>query len=221
MPTTTGGTTRTQLSELIKGVGAFENEAYVDYCFSSVAVKAASSTTTDNIGIPLKWNPSTSAYNIFTANPAWAASTAVTVGYVVKPATQDGYEYVCVKAGTTHTAAPTFVAIPGATTTETSGVIWLCRKAYSGVKGSLPDGSEICVLVGSTEGAGFNRVDTTLSTTAVTMPVIYRGIAALAKDGFTWGSVASADQNEFYAALERKGITVITSGTTVTPVFTS
>lgn len=220
MPTTTGGTTRTQLSELIKGVGAFENEAYVDYCFSSVAVKAASSTTTDNIGIPLKWNSSTSAYNIFTANPNWAASTAVTVGYVVKPATQDGYEYVCIKAGTTHSTGPTFVAVPGATTTETGGVIWLCRNAYSGGKGSLPDGSEICVLVGSTEGAGFNKTDTTLSTTAVTMPVIYRGIAALVEEGFTWGSVAAADQDEFYAALERKGIKVITSGTTVTPVFT-
>ena len=221
MTLVTGGTTRTRLSDVLKGVNAFENDAYVNFCVASAAVKAASDTAIDNIGIPLKWNSTTSAYNIFTANADWAASTAYTVGDVVKPATQDGYEYVCITAGTSNNTEgePTFKAVPGATTTETDGVVWLCREAYSGLTGSLPDGSEIAVLIGAKEGAGVNTTDTTIGTTAVSMPMLYRGPAAVVEDGFTWGSVAEADQDEFYAALEKKGITVITSGTTVAPTF--
>lgn len=222
MTLVTGGTTRTRLSDVLKGVNAFENDAYVNFCVASAAVKAASSTTTDNIGIPLKWNSTTSAYNIFTANADWAVDTVTAVGNVVKPTTQDGFEYVCIAissdAKTHATTEPTWPALVGATIVD-DAVTWLCRDAYTGTAGSLPDGSEIAILIGAKEGAGVNTTDTTIGTTAVSMPMLYRGPAAVVEDGFTWGSVAEADQDEFYAALEKKGITVITSGTTVAPTF--
>lgn len=219
MPDVTGGSTRTRYSDLIKGFDPFETEAYVDYCFESVDVKG--SAATDNIGIPLKYSTANSAYYIFTANIDWAANTAKSLGDVVKPTTQNGYEYVCITAGTTNDTEgePTWPTTEGATVTETDGVAWLCRRAYTGDSGSLSDGSEICILVGAKEGAGFNQADTTLSYTAISMPVIFRGPAGIAEDGITWGSVAAADQAEFLAALKRKGFTVVASGTTVTPTF--
>jgi hypothetical protein len=220
MPTVSNGATRTRESDLLKGYNSFEDEAYVDYCFATVDVKAASETDIDNIGIPMKWNSTTSAFNVFTANSDWVKETAYSVGDVVKPVTQDGYEYMCMTAGTSHTSEPTWITVIGGTTTETTGVVWVCRRAYMGDGGpAATAGSEICIAVGAAEGRGFNQTDTTIDTDAVDMTVIYRGPAAVVEDGFTWGDVAEADQDEFYAALDRKGISVIESGTTVAPTF--
>lgn len=222
MPDVTGGSTRTRESDLIKGYNSFENEAGVNYCFATVDVKAASETDIDNIGIPLKWSAANSAFYVFTENVDWAANTAKSLGDVVKPTTQNGYEYVCITAGTTNDTEgePTWPTTIGATVTETDGVVWLCRRAYMGDSGpAATAGSEICVTVGAAEGKGFNQADTTLDTTAVSMTVMYRGPSTVVEDGFTWGSVVEADQDEFYAAFERKGISVMESGTTVDPTF--
>jgi hypothetical protein len=221
MPDLTGGTTRDKFSELVKAYNKFEDQFGVNYCFASIEVKGGGDI--DNIGVPVMWSESDSAFIEFAANSDWAASTAYSAGDVVKPTTQDGYEYVCITAGTSNDieGEPTFVAIPGATTTETDGVVWLCRPAYSGngVDSPLPNGAHLAVIVGPAEGRGFNYEDTTLSSTAVYMTSIYRGPAALAKDGFEWGTTVEADQDEFYTALQKQGITIVESGTTVDPTF--
>lgn len=219
MPDLTGGTTRDKFSELVKAYNKFEDQFGVNYCFATVSVEGSGDI--DNIGVPVMWSEDDSAFIEFSANADWAASTAYSVGDVVKPTTQDGYEYVCVTAGTSHTAEPTFVAVPGATTTETTSVVWLCREAYSGngIDSPLPNGAHIAVICGPAEGRGFNYEDTTLSSTAVNMTVIYRGPGALSKSGFEWGSTVAADQAEFYKQLEKQGLALVTAGTTVTPTF--
>ena len=217
MPDVTNGTTRTQLSELIKGVSMFGQEAGVDYVYTSIDVKGSGDI--DNIGIPLIWNATTSAFNVFVANVDWEASTTYALGDVVKPITQNGLEYVCVTAGDSDAAEPTWPTTPGMTETETAGAVWFTRIAYTGADSSLPTKANICVLVGAKEGKGFNVIDTTLSATAISMPVLFRGESAVAEEGFTWGAVAAADQAEFYTAFEINGIRVIDAGTTVDPSF--
>jgi len=212
-------TTRKQLSDLVKGVSMIGQDAGINYNYASVDVKGSGDI--ENIGVPLIWSEDDSAFIEFTPNSDWAATTAYSIGDIVKPATQNGYEYVCITAGTSDASEPTFTTIPGTTTTESGGVVWLCREAYvgNGVDSPLPNKANICVTVGAKEGAGFNQADTTLSSTAVKMTVIFRGEAALAKDGFEWGSIASDDQNEFYVQLEKQGIALVDSGDTVDPIY--
>lgn len=158
MPDVTNGTTRTRFSDLVKGYNQFEDDYGINFCFASVDVEGSGDT--DNIGIPLVWNNTDSAFNIYDA--------------------QD----------------------------------------ISAVTGSpLPDGSPICIAVGAAEGRGFNRADTTLSSTAVKMTVMFRGPAAVVKEGFEWASTTETNQNEFYAQLEKQNIAVMESGTTVDPTF--
>ena len=216
MPDVTNGTTRTQYSELVKGTSKFNEEGAVNYNFATVEVKG--STDIDNIGVPLMWDGST--FVLFTINADWEASTTYAVGDVVKATTQNGLEYVCTVAGDSDATEPTdWPVIAGVTVAETAGVSWTSRIAYTGGGSSLPNGASICVLVGQPGALGLNIQDTTLSATAVEMPVLYRGEAAVAKDGFSWGSIATVDQAEFYKAFELAGIAVMESGTTVVSTF--
>ncbi len=217
MPTVTNGTTRTRFSDLVKGYNQYEDDNGVDYCFGTVDVEGSGDV--DNIGLPLIWSASADAFIEFVANADWVASTAYTVGDVVKPSTQNGFEYVALNSDTSHSAEPTWPTTPGATVTETGDQVWMCRRAYSADTSPLPNGDTIALSVGAAEGKGFNRADTTLSGTAVSMTVLFRGPATVVKDGITWGATAAADQAEFYLALENRGISVIESGTTVDPAF--
>lgn len=55
----------------------------------------------------------------------WTASTAYQLGQVVKPATPNGFIYMCVVAGTTGVSAPSFPTTKNLTVVD-SGVTWLC-----------------------------------------------------------------------------------------------
>ena len=215
MPDVTNGITRKLFSELVKGTTKFGEEGAVNYVYASVGVKG--SAAVDNIGLPLMFD-GTDSFIPFVINADWAATTAYVLGDIVKPATQDGFEYECIKAGTSVGAEPTFIAVEGATTVETN-VTWIARQAYTGKKSTLPNKASVCVLVGSPGAIGLNQQDTTLTSTAQQMPVLFRGEAAVAEEGFEWGSIAAADQAEFYAAFEQVGIAVIDAGDTVDPVF--
>lgn len=54
---------------------------------------------------------------------AWTASNAQNVGDIIRPATGNGFLYVCVVAGTTNTTTPTFPTTVGQTVTDSS-VTW-------------------------------------------------------------------------------------------------
>lgn len=56
---------------------------------------------------------------------SWGASTAYSVGQVVRPATANGYVYECVVAGTSGSTAPTFPTVFGETVTDGT-VTWVC-----------------------------------------------------------------------------------------------
>jgi hypothetical protein len=56
---------------------------------------------------------------------AWAASTAYTAGQVIRPATGNGFLYVCVVAGTSGGSTPTFTTVVGNTTADNT-VTWSC-----------------------------------------------------------------------------------------------
>jgi len=221
MPDVTNGSTRTRLSDLVKGYNQFEDESGVNYCFATVGVEGSGDV--DNIGIPLMYSESDGAFIEFAVNADWEATTAYTAGDVVKPTAQNGYEYVATNSDTSHSTEPTWPTIPGATVTETGDQAWICRAAYSGngMDSPLPNSAHLCVTVGAAEGRGFNQTDTTLSATAADMTVLYRGPATVVEDGFVWGSIATVDQDEFYKAFEKQGISVMESGTTVAPTFVS
>lgn len=211
------GVTRKFLTSLLKGVGKFGSDAGINYNYATVDVKGSGDV--ENIGLPLMWSESDSAFIEFVPNADWAASTTYTLLDVVKPITQNGYEYVCVLAGDSDAGEPTWPTVPGMTETETAGVVWLCRNAYAGNGNDspLPTKAHICVTTGTYAWDGENQTDTTLSSTAVKMRVIYRGEGAVVKEGFEWGDIVAADQAEFYAQLEKQGLAVIESATTVDP----
>lgn len=48
----------------------------------------------------------------------WAASTAYTVGQIIRPATGNGYLYRCAVAGTSGASTPTFSTVLGGNTTD-------------------------------------------------------------------------------------------------------
>ncbi len=221
MPDVTNGSTRKRETDLLKGYNKFETESGVNYCFASVDVEGSGDV--DNIGIPLMWSETASAFIEFAVNADWTADTVKAVGDVVKAVAQDGYEYVCVAissdAKTHATTEPVWPLVPGATIVD-DAVTWMTREAYVGNGLSpLPNGANLCVTVGAAEGKGFNVTDTTLSATAVKMTALYRGPADVVEDGFVWGSIATVDQNEFYKAFEKQGVAVSESGTTVDPTF--
>jgi hypothetical protein len=56
----------------------------------------------------------------------WLASTAYTVGQVIRPATGNGFLYRCIVAGTSDGSTPTFLTVLGGTTSETGAVRWEC-----------------------------------------------------------------------------------------------
>lgn len=216
MPDITNGATRTQYSELVKGTSKFNEEGAVNYNFATVEVKGSGDI--DNIGVPLMWDGST--FVLFAVNADWEADTTYAVGDVVKAVTQNGLEYVCTVAGDSDATEPAdWPVIAGVTVAETAGVSWISRIAYTGAESTLPNKANICVLVGQSAAIGLNIEDTTLSATATDMPVLFRGEAAVAKEGFTWGAIAAADQAEFYTAFELAGIAVTEAGDTVDPSF--
>lgn len=213
-------TARKFLSDLLKAADTFAEESAVRFNFDTVGVEGTGSI--DNIGIPLLWDDASVSFKVLVAPADWAATTAYVVGDIRKPATRDGNEYVCIVAGTSGASEPTFVTNDAGVTVDAT-VEWVTRQAYTGkdTSSTLKNRSRIAVTVGDLFGVGFNKKDTALSATPVNFTVIYRGDAALIKEGFIFGSVAAADQAEFLTALEDYRITTVSNATVVTPTFTS
>lgn len=96
----------------------------------------------------------------------WAATTAETVGQLVRPPTGNGYVYRCVVAGTTAGTAPTWPTVVGAVVTD-SGVTWQCAgesvTVYTSAAASWP---------GSTASAAYGVIYDAQTGTASTEPLI-------------------------------------------------
>ena len=54
----------------------------------------------------------------------WTATTAYTVGQIVRPATGNGHLYRCVIAGTSGASTPTFPTTSGATVVDNAAITW-------------------------------------------------------------------------------------------------
>jgi hypothetical protein len=77
----------------------------------------------------------------------------------------------------------------------------------------LKDGSVIALSVGSYQGKGENYEDTDLADANAKMTVLYRGDAAVLKEGIIWNGAASGAQTAFLAQLEKQRITTATEAT--------
>lgn len=152
---------RKHLSELIKGVAAFECDAKVNYNYATVSVRTVSGTAdVDPIGTLVVWDNANSAF----------------VPYVA----QD----------------------------------------ISAVTGSpLPDASPVAITVGTQEGVGFNKADAALTTTPISMTVLFRGPAAVTREGYETAGIGAGDLDEFDAQMEKQGVAVVASAETVVPSF--
>jgi hypothetical protein len=213
-------TGRKYLSELVTGESSYDDNTFTNFKYATVDVEG--STTVDNIGTPLMWSDTDSAFLILAAAADWAATTAYSLGDVVKPTTRDGNEYVAVAAGTSDAAEPSpwNTEVGGETTDAT--VTWIARRAYSNdLSSPLVTNASICLTVGNEFGKGFNKEGLLLTGTSQSMTVLYRGDATILESGIDWGSVAAADQAEFLTALEAQRITTADEATVVTPAFTS
>jgi hypothetical protein len=85
----------------------------------------------------------------------------------------------------------------------------------------LKDGSVIAISVGDFQGKGFNAADTNLADTDAKMTVLYRGDAAILKEGIIWNGADAAAQLLFLAQLEAQRITTVAKATSVTPTYLS
>ena len=61
-------------------------------------------------------------------HPAWAASTAYTLGAFVHATTFNGFRYECTTAGTSGATEPTWPVVEGATV-EDGTAVWTCRRS--------------------------------------------------------------------------------------------
>ena len=211
---------RKHLSELLKGISKFQNDAAVNYHFASIDVEDAGVSSVDNIGTLLRWSDADSAFIPFTVNADWAATTAYAIGDVVKPTAQDGLEYVAIAAGTSGGSEPTFVNVVGGTTTDGT-VEWLARLPYGAdVTSPLPNKASLVVTVGAAEGLGVNKAATALSATAVKMTALFRGQAGIVEEGIEgFSGLAAADQAEVRTALEQMDISVEAEAEVVDPSY--
>lgn len=221
-------TGRRHVSEVLKGTERLAEEAGFDVHFATVNARrpAGADVAIDPVGTLLKWNGT--AFTTFSPNADWAASTAYAVGDVVKPATQNGLEYVCIVAGTSNDTEgePTFPTVPGATVTETDGVVWLARFPYGKDKSSpLPEGNTLCISVGDHRGIDRNSADVTLTTSDTKVTAVHRGdvgvvtsqlkVAAAA----AFSTLSADDQAEVQFALEQQGFVFVTEATATVPSY--
>lgn len=212
-------TGRKHFSELVTGESSYDDDTFTNFKYATVNVEG--STTIDNIGTPLKWSDTDSAFLVLAAPADWIALTVYAIGDIVKPAVRDGNEYVAVAAGTSGASEPTFNTEVGGETVDAT-VTWIARRAYSDdLTSPLVTNSPIVLTVGNEFGKGFNKEGTLLTGTSQSLTVLYRGDATILTSGIDWGSVAAADQAEFLTALEAHRITTAAEATVVTPAFTS
>tara|TARA_R110002020_G_scaffold237085_5_gene449374 strand:- start:2398 stop:2901 length:504 start_codon:yes stop_codon:yes gene_type:complete len=85
----------------------------------------------------------------------------------------------------------------------------------------LPDGSVICLSVGSALGLGLNKKATDIGTADTLLTALYRGDASVLDSGIDWGTANQAAQDAFWAQLEAQRITVAAEATEVEPAYTS
>jgi len=81
---------------------------------------------------------------------AWQASTAYSLGDVVRPTTRNGYVYECTTAGTSDAAEPTWPTTVGNTVTDGT-VVWTCRANYALANVTI-DASDFTNANGDTSG---------------------------------------------------------------------
>lgn len=95
-----------------------------DAFWSAVSANEASGTgyTTGGIALASKTHTVTAANSWGTA---WAATTVYSVGAIVRPASGNGFLYLCIVGGTSGGSAPTFPTSQGQTVVD-SGVTWTC-----------------------------------------------------------------------------------------------
>jgi len=210
-------TGRKVLSSVLKANARFEQENAVGTYFATVDCKGSGDI--EPIGTLMKYSVANSAFYPMTVDDDWSASVVTALGKVVKPTTLNGFEYVCVTAGTTNDTEgePTWPTVPGATVTETDGVEWLTQiPGGKDINSPLPDGTVICITVGAKEGVGFNIEAVTLSSSATEMSVLFRGEAAVVDGGLIYGTGVEAETNR---ALEMNGIVVVAAATNVVPTY--
>lgn len=102
--------------------------------------------------------------------PAWAATTATSVGDAIRPTTRNGYCYECTaSSGSTGAAEPTWPTTPGNTVVD-GGVTWTCRINYNLAQGTI-SGANFTLANGSTSG----RQTTLAAQTGLS--IVYSGTA--------------------------------------------
>lgn len=98
-----------------------------------------------------------------------ANSTAYTVGQIIRPSTGNGFLYRCAVAGTSHSAAPTFLTTLGSNTAETSGtVVWDC--VGSGI--IVLDAADASWATATFTGVRYGVISDRTPGTAATQPLL-------------------------------------------------
>lgn len=124
---------------------------------------------------------------------------------------------VLVKEGATAGEVVAPIGLPLVSDSAGAFVPYVDQDITAVTASTLPDGSPVCVAVGSSKGIGFNKKDITLDATGVEMVVIFRGEAALIREGIEL--VEGAEKVALVAQLEKQGIAVHNQAQEVVPSY--
>lgn len=133
--------------------------------------------------------------------------------------TEAGVDYHFARADCEGAAAVEPMGIPMVWVAANSAFEPYLAQTIPTTDSSLPDGSQVCIVVGQKEGKGVNKADVTLNGTSQDLTVLYRGQAAVVTEGITWGAVSAPNKALFVTALEKQGITVISAAELAAPSF--
>ncbi len=90
-------------------------------------------------------------------------------------------------------------------------------QTLTGLTSVLPDQAPIGFIVGNAAGYGYNDGDVTLSSTATTLTVLFRGDASVVESGIAWGASSDPQKAAFRVQAEKQGIKIVQAATSVTP----
>lgn len=122
------------------------------------------------------------------------------------------------------------VDVKGSTAVSVIGtpVVWVAAstafepyvaQTLTGLTSSLPDQAPIGFIIGTSAAIGENLGNVTLSSTATTLHVLFRGDVSVLEAGIAWGASSDPQKAAFRVQAEKQGIKIAQVAASVSPSY--